>query len=194
MRLPTYSLRTILVIVTLVATYFASAQWYNAWLSTHYETYYTLSQLHSTICNGDSLQEVGAIFDSVKLVTQKDSADMSGVTALWTARKWPIETGDEFYFMSTSNGMPGVFQFREGKLVNHQNSDYGHVDGASFGNLFYTEEEARRGYSMPHPLLLRFGVLPFWVMLAALALTANHFIFPQSRSVRDNSSPAANTG
>jgi hypothetical protein len=63
-----YSLRTLILWLTLVAVYFPLAQLYDSWFASKYGQYYISNVLGCKIRNGDSFNRVASFFGSSQMV------------------------------------------------------------------------------------------------------------------------------
>jgi hypothetical protein len=159
-----FSLRTLFLIVTLVAAFLACHRVYRSWIATAYSAYYVNDVLQSQVHNGDSVQETARHFNTARPITEEDTNELDRITLIWGLRQWDIEDGDEFHCFQSPN--TGVYlQFRHGKLINHQNSDY--------DNLELLAQINRQPFP---PLVLRYGAWPFFLAAVACILFANWII------------------
>ena len=122
MQFPQYSLRTFLVVVALVATYFPCQRiylsCYRSWLANNHGSFYVDTVRNSDLRPGDTLQEVGRHFDKMQMVTDLDAAKMKEIVESRVRMKMEILEGDQFYYASLLNGAGMDLQFRDGHLVN----------------------------------------------------------------------------
>jgi hypothetical protein len=91
---------------------------------------------------------------------------MKSVANVWGSNKWIVEDGDQFFHFTAPGGHSANLQFRDDKLVNHQQNAYG--DASKLAEL--------NNYSLPHPMLL-FGVWPFYVVFVVCVLIAYFRLF-----------------
>lgn len=118
MKLLQYSLRTFLVVVALVATYFPCHRIYRSWLANNYGSFYVDTVRNSYLRNGDTLQEVVRHFDKMQMVTDLNAAQMKEIVEGWAGMKLTILEDDQFFHASLLNGAGMDLQFRDGQLVN----------------------------------------------------------------------------
>jgi len=146
---PQFSIRTLLIGVLLIALCLASARAFNYWYAHKYTAHNLFSHLHDRIHNGDTFQKVVRYFKT----TEKVESTTPYVQKLWSARSWDIQPGDEIWrFGERSNGV--YLQFRDGRLINHSNSDYANPDQVARLN----------GDSVP-PMFFRYGVWPLCIVI-----------------------------
>jgi hypothetical protein len=152
-----YSIRTLLVAVTLVAAYFPCAKTYHSWFVNKYAGYYNGS-LVSQVQNGDSINDVSELFDSMRLLTPADEHDMRNIASVWASQKLDIEEGDQLFHFSCVSGHGVYLQFRDGRLVNFPNGAY--KDARKLAEI--------NNDPIPHALLLM-GVWPYYVVCIGFA-------------------------
>ena len=168
-----YSVRTLIVVVTLVAVYFPLARFYDSWYTSKYGEYYTSNVLGFKIHNGDSLNQVASHFGSYQAVGHDHHFPAISMTIaeLCARNNWPVEEGDQFYRFSTPGGDGGTYlQFRNNKLINLKNSDY--ADAGLLAKM--------NGFSLPHPALT-LGFLPLY-LTTVLSLAILYLWFRRKRS------------
>ena len=159
---PQYSLRGLLVFIAVVAAYFPCSQIYNAWcqsrIRSNHSYHYVELVLLTKLRNGQTLQDVSAHFDDVRLVTANDVHVNRNIARVWGNKGLTIAKGDQFYFCSVSAGAGGYLQFRQGKLVNLWNTAY-----TTPGNLM----KAQPGQMTRPSQLLTYGFLFGYFALVA---------------------------
>jgi hypothetical protein len=117
-----FSLRFLFVLVAIIAVTLAVQDAHDDWYVRTYSSYHLWSLLRDRIRHGDSKEEIARHFDEMR---QPNERDMDHVRKIWLSRRgWTIEPGDEFIHFGTKAGTGVFFQFRDGKLMNHQPSDY----------------------------------------------------------------------
>ncbi len=163
MPAPQYSLRTFLIFVAFVAAYFLCSQVYNTWydslIRSNHSFHYVELVLAAKLRNGDTLQDVSAHFDNVRLVTANDVHVNRNIATVWGNKGLTIAKGDQFYFCSVSTGAGGYLQFRQDKLVNLWNTAY-----STPGNLM----KAQPGQMTRPNQLLALGFLPGYLAFGAI--------------------------
>ena len=165
------SLRTLLVLMALVAVCLVAHRSYRTWYIRHYPGHYLHTVLLPNVHNGDTRQEVALLFASGDRVDMQTDSNVQK----WNFRPWPILPGDEFWQFSDSSGHRVYLQFRNGLLVNHPKANFVNADW--HGQI-----------NQQPPLLLRYGVWPYGV---ALIVTVGYLLlaFDQKpRPSRINSS------
>src|SRR5688572_10909832 len=106
-----YSLRTLLVMVTLTAVCLASHRLYQFWYARNYPQYSLYSLLRAGVHNGDNWQDIARHFKSaVKL----DASNDPNVERVWKPRGWIIRPDDEIWHFQHSSRHGVLLQFREG--------------------------------------------------------------------------------
>ena len=148
-----YSVRMLIVVVTLVAVYFPLAGVYDSWYASKYGHYYVANVLGFKIHNGDSFDRVASHFGSHQRVGRDHKLATISIEELWASRNCSIEDGDEIYRFSMPGDSATYLQFRSDRLINLTNSEY--ADASLLGKL--------NGYSLPHPILTR-GFLPMYLV------------------------------
>ena len=125
MKLPQFSIRTLLILVALVAFYFPFDKAYRKWLARNHGGSYVAAVLHSELHEGDNLDSVAAHFDSIRLLTPSTDNDyLLNLAAICSRKGLSIQEFDEFYRVSVSSGPGAYLQFRNRKLVNLWNTAY----------------------------------------------------------------------
>jgi hypothetical protein len=144
-----FSIGTLLAIVFLIAVCLAIVRAYDRWYAHRYSAHYMFSLLHHQIRNGDTFQDVARYFDTAV----KTDRDAPNVQKIWSQRSWVIQPGDEiWHFGMRSSGV--YLQFRDGRVVNHVNSDYVEAD-----------RMAQLNHQPVPPLVSRFGPWPLCFMV-----------------------------
>jgi len=139
-----YRLRTLLVGISLFAICLACSRVYDHWYAQRYSAHYLFSLLHNRIHDEDTFQQVATYFQTAT----KTDPSSANVKMIWSSRSWVIQPGDEIWHFKI--GSSGVYlQFRDGKVVNHQNRDFA-----------YPDDMAQRNHGPVPPTLLRYGIWP----------------------------------
>lgn len=171
-----YSLRTLILWLTLVAVYFPLAQLYDSWFASKYGQYYISNVLGFKIRNGDTFNRVASFFGSSQLVGPDHQLGMMSIKELCASNNWPIEEDDQFYRFSIRGGSAVYLQFRDNRLINLKNSTY--TDASLLASM--------GGYSLPHPALT-LGFLPLY------AIIVPNLVFLSSLFRRSRQSQTPNT-
>ncbi|MFT7634058.1 MAG: hypothetical protein ACI87E_005117 [Mariniblastus sp.] len=147
-----FGIPTLLVVIALVAAFFPFDAFYRDWFRASYSGYHIHSVLGHRVTNGDSFEYVSGLFDWSEARTEQ-----------WTQKHYApfpdYEAGDEYHvFHVGEDNVRAFFQFRGGLVVNHNNS------------LFHTPYPAVQHLNDKAPILLfRYGALPVYALLVALA-------------------------
>ncbi len=173
-----FSLRTLVVTITLIAIYFAASVLYRKWFESAY-SFYTSAKKVASLENGLSLSRVSALYSTTQRINPTDLVDPvpgengkilrpDGFTyvspSMITKLRETFEQmapGDELYSFKDRNG--GVdLQFRDGKLVN-------------FPRPLYAPEQLAKLNKFPFPnAAFRFGILPFFVPIALMIILVDY--------------------
>ncbi|MFN3192841.1 MAG: hypothetical protein ACE361_20190 [Aureliella sp.] len=180
MKLGRFSLRTLLVLVTVVSAYFPLAGLFDDWISTTYDGYYVNSILASHIQNGDSIDEVASHFSAFRPIGDTDKIDMENVSRIWKSNRWTIEEEDQIYHFGTLGGSGTYLQFRGGRLINLNNKPYRDELGIAKQN----------GYPFPN-WILRYGFFPLYISFTAVATLAFLLHKALRRNIASESAVAA---
>lgn len=149
-----YSVRALILVLTLVAVYFPLARLYDSWFASTYGEYYTANVLGFRIHNGDSFRRVASYFGSHRPVGRDHQLGLISIEELCASNNLPIEEGDQFYRFSTPGSDSGVYlQFRDDKLINLTNTTYSNANSLARMN----------GNALPHPALTH-GFLPLYLI------------------------------
>jgi hypothetical protein len=120
-----FSIRSLLLMVALAAVCLTIHRVYHHWYLQNYSGYSLYLLLGTQVHNGDTFEEVAGHFGKAVKVDLSKEPSMQRV---WDSRGWTILPGDEFWRFrhSTRNGV--TLQFRDGRVVNFQPSDYADAD------------------------------------------------------------------
>ena len=182
-----FSLRTLIVTITLVAIYFVAAILYRSWFESVYSQY-TSAKRVASLENGISLNRVSALYSTTNRINLSDLIEPGttqhgkvlrpgGVTfvspstiRLLRERFDQMAPGDELYSFSDRNRGGVHLQFRDGKLINHPRT-------------LYDPEPLAKMNNFPFPnAFLRFGILPYYVPIAILLILVDYRL--QQRKLR----------
>ncbi len=123
MQLHQFSIRKLLIVIALVASYFPYEKSYHKWLARNHGCSYVEAVLTSQLREGDSLELVASHFDSIRLLeTTTDSEYLSNLSAICSRKGFAILEDDEFYRLAVASGPGAYLQFRNRRLVNIWNS------------------------------------------------------------------------
>jgi len=145
-----YQLRTLLLIIAPAAMCLTIHRVYQRWYLQNYSVYSLWVLLGTQVQNGDTLEEVARHFRKAEKVDPNDPK----TTLLWNQRNWTILPGDEIWSFQYSSRNGVNFQFRDGRVVNFQPSDYADVDAL-----------AKMNRDPVPPRWLRWGAWPYCLVM-----------------------------
>jgi hypothetical protein len=174
-----FSLRTLIVTITLMAIYFVASKFYQTCFESVY-SHYTSAERVASLENGLSLARVSALYSTTHRINLSDLVDPGptqngkilrpgGFTSaspstikLLRERFDQMVPGDELYSFKDRNGGGVYLQFRDGKLINHPRT-------------LYDPEQLSKLNNFPFPnVALRFGILPYYVPIALLLILVDY--------------------
>jgi len=174
-----FSLRTLIVTITLVAIYFVASILYRTCFESVYSQY-TSAKRVASLENGLSLARVSALYTTNHRINPSDLVDPGptgngkilrpgGFTSaspstikLLRERFDQMVPGDELFSFKDRNGGGVYLQFRDGKLINHPRT-------------LYDPEQLSKLNRFPFPnVALRFGILPYYVPIAILLILIDY--------------------
>jgi hypothetical protein len=147
-----FSIRTLLLIVLLVAICLATNRTYVRWYAHKYPSHYIYSVCRDQIRDGDTFKHVAQYFE------RAEQTDFAAPNArnVWSTRPWTIRPGDDiWHFHNKSSGV--LIQFRDGRVVNHPTSDYADID-----------RMAQQNHHPVPPFFFCYGVWPFCLFVVAV--------------------------
>lgn len=165
-----FSLRTLLVVTTLIAIGFAGERYYQH-VYVHSFPYYHVQAVLRGLRNGDTYEDVAKHFISVESVDPTEVRElMKGFS-----QNSRIADGDQFWrFKDPSGGFDATLHFRNGLLVNYQPS---HFDDPV--------RMAKLNHQPVPPLFLRFGFWPIFAIavgfVAAMTVVISRIKLPWNR-------------
>ena len=191
-----FSTRTAFIAMTLIATYFGASRLYQNWFAHRYSGY-VLSWKLAELQNGMSLDRVQSSFSYSTRLRPSDVVDLGPTEGgkirsvkgfrnasppLINMVKGVFEqmaTGDELYLFEDFTGGSAYLQFRSGVLINHS------------PKLFVPTIELAKTNRVPFPnFALRFGILPYFVLLVIAGLcVARSFKLHQRQRTYPNAAP-----
>ena len=125
MKLHQFSIRKMLLVIALVASFFPCETLFRRWLATNHGYSYVEAVLHSEVHEGDSLERVSSHFDSIRLLTPlNDSEYLTNLVMICSRKGLAVLKNDEFYRLSVTSGPSAYLQFRNRRLVNLWNTAY----------------------------------------------------------------------
>ena len=174
-----FSLRTLIVTITLIAIYFVASMLYRNWFEKAY-SFYTSAERVASLENGLSLNRVSALYSTTQRINPTDLVDPApgengkilrpdgfSLASPSMIRKLrdtfdQMGPGDELYSFKDRNGGGVDLQFRDGKLIN-------------FPRALYAPEQLAKLNKFPFPnAALRFGILPYYVPIALLLVLVDY--------------------
>ena len=170
-----FSLRTLILTVTLVAIYFVATSLYERWFESAYSRYASAKRVAS-LENGISLNRVSALYSTTHKIGLTDLVDPGpkqngkilrpdgftfasrSMITLLREKLDQMPPGDELYSFKDGNGGGVHLQFHDGKLINHPRASYDPIQLAKLNN-----------FPIPNAAL-RFGILPYYLPIAFLII------------------------
>ncbi|MFT5300137.1 MAG: hypothetical protein ACI87E_005113 [Mariniblastus sp.] len=159
----TFSIRTLLLAVTVVALYFPTHAFYDPWqqdrLRVSHHMYHDFTVL-AKLSEGDSVEDVCSNYTVIDRVDR--DALREQLVGLLSAMGTEVELKDEFYeYTVHGEGNFGYLQFRDGKLVNHSRDRFNDP----------VANTLRNGAQLPGAVD-RMGVWPIYGAVVTLFLAA----------------------
>ena len=159
-----FSIRTLLLLVTLVALYFPTRAIYEPWqesrLRVSHAMFHDFSVL-AKLTEGDSLEEVSRHYDSLRPIDSNSPLHSRLKMEFAALNNLTFDETDEFYeYRTHGDGNFGYLQFRDGLLVNHPSDIFGDP----------VANTVRNKSALPG-VFDRMGVWPVYIIVVIVFLT-----------------------
>lgn len=172
-----FSLRSLILTISLVAFYFFATMLYRDWIQSAYPSY-AWAEDRASLQNGQSLDSVSALFETNQKISLSDLVDLGptqtgkilrpgGFTfaspSVIMEMREILDKGYELYSFTDRYGDGVHLQFSNGKLINHPR-------GASYDAIRIAHMN-----SIPTPIAtLRFGILPYYIPIALILIFVDY--------------------
>ena len=153
-----------LVVIAIVSSGMASGIATKNWYESNYSGHAVCASLDS-IKNGDSLPTVLRYFHGSEQVQRDDPF----VQDVWEQNSWSIEPNDEFHHVLFDGEFGAYLQFRDGRLINHE-------------DRYLVDERIRqKNNNSKPPMIFKFGLRPVHYGIWSLAIIAIIFCLSYQR-------------
>jgi hypothetical protein len=176
MRRFRFSIRTALAVIAVLAVFLTVRRVYLAWFERTYSAYHLVDVLRTNVRNGDTIEQVKRHFHQVRPI---DEAQMRTFREICQSRGWQIAEGDEIMQFTDTNNHGIMLQFRDGKLINHQPTDFSHPSPFSKLNSY-----RHPNWFVRNPSFVAAAVCAVTMVLACV-------FWASSRSFQQRSRPTA---
>ena len=151
-----YGTRALFLAVVVVAAFFPFQRFYDDWFRSSYSGYHVHKSLGEYVSDGNSFDYVSSLFDrseprKKQWIEEYVLPNQKSIFANY-------EDGDEYHLFFIDGGkLRALFQFRDGLVVNHVNSQYRYP---------YSSIKHPNDYSPS--LMFRLGALPLYVLIVTV--------------------------